>query len=350
MSSPINDLSIDTLASNVHHVLPRGLAVADLDLRDSRYPKPSSPPRPSALFSQPSTQPASSNNAASYRNQDPSKMNAATDSTFDSLQMSQQDAVNPIQSQLFDTQYPTQGHIKESYPPSTYPPGASPPRIGELNGFGDGIRLFSSSLTSFLTSKPPPGDTNPREGSAASHSPDATPSRPSWQPSMQDQPQEGLQSSPLAPEPDEGPDNQMEEFDPLQMINMSQTPYGPAIPIPVSPKLRVAAQQPTYITPSDAPSPINPVYSRNPPAPVEEVVCLECAMRDQDMADVDVTSPGIWDRESDVHFEDLKRREEEEAFTGALFNDPKRPRAQGGRLSEQNLKLWLSLVSICGYI
>lgn len=70
-------------------------------------------------------------------------------------------------------------------------------------------------------------------------------------------------------------------------------------------------------------------------------------MRDEDMADVDVTSPGVWDRESDAEYEELKRREEEDAANGLVtIDDPNRPRARGGRLTEQNLKLWLSVVRI----
>jgi len=62
------------------------------------------------------------------------------------------------------------------------------------------------------------------------------------------------------------------------------------------------------------------------------------------MADVDVMSPGVWDRASDVVFEELKKREIEEAAAGIVSNDPKRPRIKGGRLTDQNLKIWLSIV------
>jgi hypothetical protein len=68
-------------------------------------------------------------------------------------------------------------------------------------------------------------------------------------------------------------------------------------------------------------------------------------MRDQDMADVDVTGPGVWDRASDVLFEELKEREREEEAAGIVSSEEKRPRARGGKLTEQNLKLWLSIVS-----
>lgn len=69
-------------------------------------------------------------------------------------------------------------------------------------------------------------------------------------------------------------------------------------------------------------------------------------MRDQEMADVDVTSPGVWDRASDAAFEELKRRELEDEVNGVISNDPSRPRLRGGRLTEQNLRLWLSIVRI----
>ena len=72
-------------------------------------------------------------------------------------------------------------------------------------------------------------------------------------------------------------------------------------------------------------------------------------MRDQDMADVDVTSPGIWARESDAAYEDLLARElaEEDAGLAPPVPEDPRPRARGGRLSEANLKLWLTLVRFC---
>lgn len=121
---------------------------------------------------------------------------------------------------------------------------------------------------------------------------------------------------------------------------------SPGYTPPVSPKHRVYAQQPTYITPTPAPNPINPVFSPTSPVPQEEI-CLECAMRDQDMADVDVTSPGVWDRESDVHYNELLREEQEEEVTGAVnLDEASRPRATGDRLTEQNLKIWLSMVRL----
>ncbi|KDQ57623.1 hypothetical protein JAAARDRAFT_69719 [Jaapia argillacea MUCL 33604] len=131
-------------------------------------------------------------------------------------------------------------------------------------------------------------------------------------------------------------------FTPIMPMSASPT-YSPgAIPIPVSPNNRAYAQHPTYITPSSAPNPVNPILSPNPPP--QEEVCVECAMRDQDMADVDVTTPGVWDRDSDVFYIELIQREEEEEAAGLPPpDDPSRPRSKGGRLTEYNLKIWLSI-------
>ncbi|KAH7923738.1 hypothetical protein BV22DRAFT_1092349 [Leucogyrophana mollusca] len=121
--------------------------------------------------------------------------------------------------------------------------------------------------------------------------------------------------------------------------------YSPTmgISIPISPNPRAYAQHPTYITPAAAPDPINPILSPNPPVPPEEV-CVECAMRDQDMADVTVVGPGVWDRESDVLYEELLRREQEEEALGVISSEcSTRPRARGGRLTEQNLKVWATM-------
>ena len=46
------------------------------------------------------------------------------------------------------------------------------------------------------------------------------------------------------------------------------------------------------------------------PKPQEEI-CIECMMRDRDLADVDVTGEHVWDRQSDVDFEMKKEREQD---------------------------------------
>ncbi|KAF6760339.1 hypothetical protein DFP72DRAFT_103401 [Ephemerocybe angulata] len=125
------------------------------------------------------------------------------------------------------------------------------------------------------------------------------------------------------------------QLTPIMPLSASPN-YNP----PIAPRNRTYPQQPTYINPQNMSNPVNAVYT--PMAPPQEEVCLECAMRDQDMADVDVTTPGVWDRASDVQYEELKLREREDEANG-VQSDEKRPRARGGRLTEQNLKLWLSI-------
>jgi hypothetical protein len=54
------------------------------------------------------------------------------------------------------------------------------------------------------------------------------------------------------------------------------------------------------------------------------------------------------DRESDVLYEELLKREEDEEAAGILPSEfSPRPRARGGRLTEQNLKVWTTMVSAC---
>lgn len=133
--------------------------------------------------------------------------------------------------------------------------------------------------------------------------------------------------------------SQSPQLTPFMPLSASPT-YNP----PVAPNHRAYAQQPTYVTQPNAPNPIQTVYT--PIIPQQEEICVECAMRDQDMADVDVTSPGVWERASDVLFEELKQRELEDEANGVVLDNPTRPRIKGGRLTEQNIKLWLSVVRI----
>ncbi|KIL66181.1 hypothetical protein M378DRAFT_403716 [Amanita muscaria Koide BX008] len=124
---------------------------------------------------------------------------------------------------------------------------------------------------------------------------------------------------------------------PIMSLTASPT-YSP----PVAPRHRAYPQQPTYIIPPANPNPVDTVFPLSSQQQQEEV-CVECAMRDQEMADVDVTSLGVWERESDILYEELKQREIEEEAKGSPSVDPSRPRAKGGRLTEQNLKQWLAL-------
>ena len=227
-------------------------------------------------------------------------------------------------------------------PPTSYPldhvqPTNTPPSVNEIN-----MQLFGPSQTSQASSgdvsKPPPTDDAPvlRQPPRPLQlvPPRQTSSQDSQSPELSTPPRSGAATGQTQAIPFPSPLSQG-----MRMSTMAQ--YSPAMTIPVSPAPRVQAQQPTYITPTPTPNPINPVFTT--PLHPEEV-CVECAMRDQDMADVDVTSPGVWSRESDVHFEDLLRRELEEEALGVPCQEPQRPRARGGRLTEANLKLWLSLV------
>lgn len=51
--------------------------------------------------------------------------------------------------------------------------------------------------------------------------------------------------------------------------------------------------------------------------PLGQEICLECLMRDRDMADVEVTGPGVWSRNSDIDFEEALRAEEIAIATAA---------------------------------
>ena len=145
--------------------------------------------------------------------------------------------------------------------------------------------------------------------------------------------------------------------------------YPPAQPYSYTANRTASATSPPSRKPppagsmySSVKSPAIPVQPPNSPAQVPgppREVCVECMMRDEDMADVDVTGPGVWDRESDIYYHELCQREEEEerdrdpnlnpnASSGGLSSsaDCSRPRARGGKLTEGNLKVWLSLVSL----
>jgi hypothetical protein len=53
-----------------------------------------------------------------------------------------------------------------------------------------------------------------------------------------------------------------------------------------------------------------PPSARAPPPKMQEEVCLECMMRDRDLADIEVNGPECWSRQSDADWDELKWREE----------------------------------------
>ena len=341
---------------------PRGLAITHLDFRDDRYPLISSPRRvpPATYQGTPSANEISSHNpfypdavhqavrAPSLPSSHLLPHNMKNVDTPPLRSTSVQPDVPQVSDERRSTLHPDSqssplnpGSRSISYPldhrqPSNSPP---PPSMNEIN-----LQLFRPSQASQTSSgevskvPPPPDAPLPTQ-----HPRILQPGVP-WQTSLQDPYPTELYTpsrpfaagsqlpSPLSPS--------------MRMSSAAQ--YSPAlsipIPIPVSPNPRVQAQQPTYINPSPVPAPINPISTLQP-LPAEEV-CAECAMRDQDMAEVDVTSPGIWARDSDVQYEDLLRRELEEQAMGVQLHDQHRPRARGGLLTQANLKLWLTLVRL----
>ncbi|CAA7263164.1 unnamed protein product [Cyclocybe aegerita] len=214
------------------------------------------------------------------------------------------------------------------------PPGAAR-RVVERYSLDDNVQrapsrgsnetkpTFVESTQDTVTARSRPG--TPQASRAMS----PQPGRASPNPSTRRNPSQPPNPSPIGSP--SGP-----QFPPIMPLSASPT-YNP----PVAPNHRAYAQQPTYVTQPNAPNPIQTVYT--PIMQQQEEVCVECAMRDQDMADVDVTSPGIWARASDIAFEELKQREREDEANGIVVDDPSRPRIRGGRLTEQNLKLWLSV-------
>lgn len=118
----------------------------------------------------------------------------------------------------------------------------------------------------------------------------------------------------------------------------NEQPWANSTPAEVRVSGSTRAQQPTVVAPPPAPA----------QQPQVEEVCVECAMRDQDMADVDVTGPGVWARKSDAAYEEQLRRELDEEMSGfspAADSGLSHVRG-GGKLTETNLKLWLTMVSI----
>ncbi|KAI0266775.1 hypothetical protein BC834DRAFT_969293 [Gloeopeniophorella convolvens] len=348
-------MSADILTTNAaHRAFPRGLAISDLDLRDDRYPAIASRQVPSLVRPGPQLQDNIPSHSPFYpdavhsaiRAQSLSSTQPPHDLNMPSLKSSPTHADPPRTS---DERRPV--YDSDSLPPPFNPgtptsytldvahPTNGPPSMNDIN-----LQLFGPSQASQASSGeasrlPPTGDLP-----ASSQQPRPPPLVPSWPASPQDSQLDPYRTSPrsgAATGQGQGIPFSGSMSPGMRMSTTAQYSPALAMPISVSPNPRAQAQQPTYITPTPAPKPINPVFTTQP-LPAEEV-CVECAMRDQDMADVDATSPGVWARESDVHYEELLRREIEEEATGVISQEPHRPRARGGRLTEPNLKLWLSL-------
>ncbi|KAG9011205.1 hypothetical protein FRB94_008804 [Tulasnella sp. JGI-2019a] len=128
-----------------------------------------------------------------------------------------------------------------------------------------------------------------------------------------------------------------------QYYSQQAPPVNQSSPYPSMPS---ASQQQMYIT-DVQPQP--QAQTRGGPkvaAVVVEEVCIECMMRDRDMADVDVMGEGVWERESDASYNELVRMEEEACYSGRsadYHQSTGRPRATGGPLTTDNLKVWLTM-------
>ncbi|KIJ67727.1 hypothetical protein HYDPIDRAFT_83284 [Hydnomerulius pinastri MD-312] len=338
------------LSPNLHlNFFQRGLAISDLDFKDNRYPSLTLETKPAHRTS--SMILASRDNTTPWDNH--SNFPNHPSATPDNSQREQEDNGKPTYDDENNNDYlnpsadadgpPHPNAVSYALPQGTTrrvveryslddnttinnPANTTPLLNG--NNFIDS-KLFDDSFKSLGDSLTQPPSSPPALTAAGRDIPASLLAAAHRQPSYP--PLDGAGPSRLSP--------------PNALA--SSRPYSPTmgIPIPISPNPRAYPQHPTFITPSAAtPDPINPILSPNPPQPPEEV-CVECAMRDQDMADVCVVGPGIWDRESDVIYEELLRREEEEEATGVLTSEcSSRPRARGGRLTEQNLKLWITMV------
>lgn len=324
-------------AANLHvNLYPRTL-MDDIDFRDNRYPplsKPilQSPPQQDQLWDrydpqsfQRSFEP--SNSISGW----PAGQSSRVDSQYQQTP-SRQSARSPG---LLSTQSQSQEPQRTSLS-YALPSGASRRVVERYSLEDNGQRAPSRASTE---TRPTLVESNQDTGRSRTNTPQPTRLN---ELQSRDRPVSILPATPrrpAAPSSSASPNalGGSSQFPPVMPLSASPT-YNP----PVAPKHRTYPQQPTYITPPDAPNPINTVYSPSPP--LQEEVCVECAMRDQDMADVDVASPGVWERASDVLFEDLVERElQDEANGVVVVDDSSRPKARGGRLTEQNLKIWISI-------
>ena len=327
MTATLHSLRND---SNANALYPRGL-LADLDFRDNRYPTVSS-----ANASNPNTgTPSYGTNFETHKlSLSAPKVPAASEQRTEVNSQIDEPASELFSSNIDPSQDPQRTSLSYALPME------SSRRVVERYSLDNNDQSSPSrasnetrptlieSFQDTLAGRSRPGTPQAlRVVSAGERAPPTFPStlrKPSLSPSI----------SP--------PNNTTAQFPAIIPLSASPT-YTP----PVAPNHRAYPQQPTYVTQSITPNPIQTVYTPIPPP--QEEVCVECAMRDQDMADVDVTSPGVWERASDAAYEELKHKELNDEVNGIVpADDPSRPRVKGGRLTEQNVKLWLSIVS--GYV
>lgn len=106
------------------------------------------------------------------------------------------------------------------------------------------------------------------------------------------QPEKSASSLPIIPG--------ISDAGPYPSSNPIRQPQGPPQPQIQQPKPEVGLGPP-----------LAPANGAGPSRKLQEEVCLECMMRDRDLADVDVQGENVWDRESDAGFKELVWREED---------------------------------------
>ena len=239
---------------------------------------------------------------------------------------------SPIYDQQSPQQSPATDHnpVQPSQPPTQQP---SPPQ-SFINPSSTNIRR-------------PPDDEPPEPAEPVLRNSNPETSAPVRQPSQLYGSWQSAKSYGQDPPPSRGSVTQQQSSGSFGSYPPQQPPdnhpiTSSSIPMPLSSNPRAVPQSPKYVNaPPNGTQ--NPIYAK-PHIPREEV-CLECAMRDQDMADVDATSPGVWERDSDAHYDDLVRSEEEAISNGTPLPED-RPRSTGDMLSTTNLKLWLTMVHV----
>lgn len=338
------------LLSSPQDVYPRRLTVAELDFKDTRYPTLTAQTKayPSSS-SYSDDRPVTSASRRSYMDfmPSPNLTNSPIEWTAEKLVEDpllihrhgrQASQLNDADSQAVSPgsrRPPLQSHPSNSNTLSNSLPsrGASP---FERESISREQRLQRMPSTSGGSAEPSSSGTG-----LASQTIDMGQRMSAALDQLRDRPQSFMPSTPRHPSmPMTGIGAGPSTATLSPIVPLSAGPsYNPAaMQIPISQNPRAYPQQPTYINQASP----KPAYA---PAQVpKEEVCIECAMRDQDMADVDVTSPGVWERDSDAAFEDLFRQEAEEIAAG-IPHPENRPRARGDPLTESHLRVWLSMVS-----
>ncbi|GAA5905110.1 hypothetical protein JCM8208_007688 [Rhodotorula glutinis] len=96
---------------------------------------------------------------------------------------------------------------------------------------------------------------------------------------------------------------------------VSPSPAGVGAP---PPPLSSAPSPSAYAAPPGAPPPPKPPQPPPPHLVPQPEVCVECMMRDRDMADVDVTGARVWERDSDAEWDEQVRWEADQQHVEQL--------------------------------